>query len=208
MFFLQTNSCAALFYAIRQFYAIGISSWAGLTPMVCDRSYGVACELARKGYPIASGTLLQGAKAWPWFSYHLKVVNVYARSHSSCGNKPSISDYTIHGKYPLCHIFTVAERQVACWYFPSMIAHCYLPLIVHLSEAGKKIKCFCFWISKIFVTLHLWKVAGRSWGTRYRRACGLSLAQATTSLKQEKHLQWNLCQRKVTTNSYPNLMNW
>ena len=132
--------------------------------MVCDRSYGVACELARKGYPIASGTLLQGAKAWPWFSYHLKVVNVYARSHSSCGNKPSISDYTIHGKYPLCHIFTVAERQVACWYFPSMIAHCYLPLIVHLCEAGKKIRRFCFWISKIFVTLHLWKVAGRSWG--------------------------------------------
>lgn len=28
----------------------------------------------------------------------------------------------------------------------------------------KKIKCFCFWISKIFVTLHLWKVAGRSLG--------------------------------------------
>lgn len=61
-------------------------------------------------------------------------------------------------------VFTVDGMQVACWYFPSMIAHCYLPLIVHLSEAGKKIRCFCFWISKIFVTLHLWKVAGRSWG--------------------------------------------
>lgn len=61
-------------------------------------------------------------------------------------------------------VFTVDGMQVACRYFPSMIAHCYLPLIVHLSEAGKKIRCFCFWISKIFVTLHLWKVAGRSWG--------------------------------------------
>ena len=63
MFILQTTSCAALFYAIRQFFAIAIFFMAGLAPMVCDRSYGVACELARKGYPIASGTLLQGAKA-------------------------------------------------------------------------------------------------------------------------------------------------
>ena len=61
-------------------------------------------------------------------------------------------------------VITVDWRQVACRYFPSIIAHCYLLLIVHLSAAGKKIKCFCFWISKIFVTLHLWKVAGRSWG--------------------------------------------
>ena len=63
MFILQMTSCAALFYAIWQFYALAIFFMAGLTPMVCDRSYGVACELARQGPPIASGTLLQGAKA-------------------------------------------------------------------------------------------------------------------------------------------------
>ena len=71
---------------------------------------------------------------------------------------------SLHPQIGGLDVFTVDGMQVACWYFPSMIAHCYLPLIVHLSEAGKKIKCFCFWISKIFVTLHLWKVAGRSWG--------------------------------------------
>ena len=163
MFILQTNSCAALFYAIRQFYAIAIFFMGRLdTYGGCQKLWGGLRACSQRLPHSFCHIALLGAKAWPWFSYYLKVVNVYARSHSSCGNKPSISDSTIHGKYPLCHIFTVAERQVAYRYFPSMIAHCYLPLIVHLSEAGKKIKCFCFWISKIFVTLHLWKVAGRS----------------------------------------------
>ena len=58
MFILQTTSCAALFYAIRQFFAIAIFFMAGLAPMVCDRSYGVACEVTRQGHHIASVTLL------------------------------------------------------------------------------------------------------------------------------------------------------
>ena len=47
-------------------------------------------------------------QAPPWqFSYYLKVVNVYARSHSSWGNKSSfqIPPTDIHEKYPQCRIF-------------------------------------------------------------------------------------------------------
>ena len=63
MFFLQTNSCAALFYAIRQFYAIAIFFMGRLdTYGVCQKLWG-SLRAARKGYPIASVTLLQGAKA-------------------------------------------------------------------------------------------------------------------------------------------------
>ena len=53
MFFFQSNSCAALFYAVRQFYAIAIFF------MVSLDTYGVGQKLK------------------------LKVLNVYVCSHSS-----------------------------------------------------------------------------------------------------------------------------
>ena len=86
MILLQTNSCAALFYAIRQFYAIAIFFMGRLD------TYGVWQKLwgGLRGYsprPPHSfcHIALLGAKAWPCFSYSLKVVNVYACSHSSWG---------------------------------------------------------------------------------------------------------------------------
>ena len=51
MFFLPTNSCAALFYAVRQFYAIAIFFMGNLdTYGVVQKLWG-GCELARKATP-------------------------------------------------------------------------------------------------------------------------------------------------------------
>ena len=59
MFFLQTISCAALFYAIRQFYAIAIFFMGRLdTYGVGQKLWGVAASLLAKPHPIASGPLL------------------------------------------------------------------------------------------------------------------------------------------------------
>ena len=59
MFFLATNSCAALFYAVRQFYAIAIFFMVSLdTYGVGQKLWGVAASLLARLHPIASGPLL------------------------------------------------------------------------------------------------------------------------------------------------------
>ena len=58
MFFLQTTSCAALFYAIRQFYAIAIFVMDGLFPGRDGvEVMEVAVELARKAVSYTHLTL-------------------------------------------------------------------------------------------------------------------------------------------------------
>ena len=55
----QTNSCAALFYAVRQFYAIAIFFMGRLdTYGVGQKLWGVAASLLAQLHPIASGPLL------------------------------------------------------------------------------------------------------------------------------------------------------
>ena len=57
--FLPTNSCAALFYAVRQFYAIAIFFMVSLdTYGVGQKLWGVAASLLARLHPIASGPLL------------------------------------------------------------------------------------------------------------------------------------------------------
>ena len=59
MFFLQSNSCAALFYAVRQFYAIAIFFMGRLdTYGVGQKLWGVAASLLARLHPIAAGPLL------------------------------------------------------------------------------------------------------------------------------------------------------
>ena len=59
MFSLPTNSCAALFYAVRQFYAIAIFFMVSLdTYGVGQKLWGVAASLLARLHPIASGPLL------------------------------------------------------------------------------------------------------------------------------------------------------
>ena len=56
MFSLPTNSCAALFYAVRQFYAIAIFFMVSLdTYGVGQKLWGVAASLLARLHPIASG---------------------------------------------------------------------------------------------------------------------------------------------------------
>ena len=96
MFFFQSNSCAALFYAVRQFYAIAIFFMVSLDTYGVGQKLWGGCELARKATPHSFWPIaLLGAKDWPWFSYNLKlkVLNVYVCSHSSWGNKPWISSF-------------------------------------------------------------------------------------------------------------------
>ena len=55
----QTYSCAALFYAVRQFYAIAIFFMGRLdTYGVGQKLWGGAASLLAKPHPIASGPLL------------------------------------------------------------------------------------------------------------------------------------------------------
>ena len=59
MFFLPTNSCAAIFYAVRQFYAMAIFLMGRLdTYGVGPKLWGVAASLLARLHPIASGPLL------------------------------------------------------------------------------------------------------------------------------------------------------
>ena len=59
MFSLPANSCAALFYAVRQFYAIAIFLMGRLdTYGVGQKLWGVAASLLARLHPIAAGPLL------------------------------------------------------------------------------------------------------------------------------------------------------
>ena len=59
MFFLPSNSCAAIFYAVRQFYAMAIFFMGRLdTYGVGQKLWGVAASLLARLHPIASGPLL------------------------------------------------------------------------------------------------------------------------------------------------------
>ena len=59
MFFFQSNSCAALFYAVRQFYAMAIFLMVRLdTYGVGQQLWGVAASLLARLHPIAAGPLL------------------------------------------------------------------------------------------------------------------------------------------------------
>ena len=51
MFFLPSNSCAALFYAVRQFYAIAIFLMGRLVTYGVGQKLWGGCELARKATP-------------------------------------------------------------------------------------------------------------------------------------------------------------
>ena len=56
---LQSNSCTALFYAVRQFYAIAIFFMGRLvTYGVGKKLWGVAASLLARLHPIAAGPLL------------------------------------------------------------------------------------------------------------------------------------------------------
>ena len=81
MFFLQTTSCAALFYAIRQFYAVAIFVMDGLFPGRGGvEVMEVAVELARKAIPLVETQ----SSSWSvslymifFFCYHLEMARQY-----------------------------------------------------------------------------------------------------------------------------------
>ena len=59
MFFLPSNSCAAIFYAVRQFYAMAIFLMGRLdTYGVGQKLWGVAASLLARLHPIAADSLL------------------------------------------------------------------------------------------------------------------------------------------------------
>ena len=63
VFFLPSNSCAALFYAVRQFYAMAIFFMGRLdTYGVGQKLWGVAASVLARLHPIAAGPLLYRSK--------------------------------------------------------------------------------------------------------------------------------------------------
>ena len=63
-------------------------------PVSTLRIYNVCVNVEYAHPPCYVYSLLH-QKGWPWFSYNLKVVNAYACTHSSWGNKPWISSFVV-----------------------------------------------------------------------------------------------------------------